>query len=155
MMLFSIFNVLYHVWAYESELGLRYGDARGCLSSSMSEVLRGWKKEQDTPLKFDLWLDWEVMTSANGLEIVDSVGNDTDIKGCHCAQGEREREKERKKTIFCPKKCPKRNLYFFWCLIRWWKCLKWNVVRVCGCTVERSRVSNIESHSHTVSGWLF
>ena len=26
-MLFSILNTLYHVWAYESELGLRYGDA--------------------------------------------------------------------------------------------------------------------------------
>ena len=50
------------------------------------------------------------MTSANGLEIVYLVGNDTNIKGCHCAQGERERE--RKKIIFCPKECPKRNLYF-------------------------------------------
>ena len=55
------------------------------------------------------------MTSANGLEIVDSVGNDTDIKGCHRAQGEREREREREreKIIFCPKKCPKRTVYFF------------------------------------------
>ena len=51
------------------------------------------------------------MTSANGLEIVYLVGNDTNIKGCNCAQGESERE--RKKIIFCPKKCPKRNLYYF------------------------------------------
>ena len=27
VMFFSILNTLYHVWAYESELGLRYGDA--------------------------------------------------------------------------------------------------------------------------------
>ena len=46
------------------------------------------------------------MTSANGLEIVYLVGNDTNIKGCHCAQGESERERERKKTVLCPKKCP-------------------------------------------------
>ena len=36
------------------------------------------------------------MTSANRLEMVDLIGNDTNIKGCDCAQGEREREKERK-----------------------------------------------------------
>ena len=80
------------------------------------------------------------------------TGNDTNIKGCNCTDGERERE--RNKNILCPKKCPERNLYFFgvwW----WWKCLKWNVVRVCGCTVERSQVSNVETHSRTASGWLF
>ena len=51
------------------------------------------------------------MTSANGLEIVHLVGNDTNIKGCNCTDGERERE--RNKNILCPKKCPKRNMYFF------------------------------------------
>ena len=55
------------------------------------------------------------MTSANGLEIVHSAGNDTNIKGCHCARGERERETM--KTIFCPKKYPKRNLYIVGCLM--------------------------------------
>ena len=51
------------------------------------------------------------MTSANGLEIVHLVGNDTNIKGCNCTEGER--EGERNKKILCPKKCPKRNMYFF------------------------------------------
>ena len=51
------------------------------------------------------------MTSANGLLMVHLIGNDTNIKACHCAQGERERE--RKKIIFCPKKCPKRNVHLF------------------------------------------
>ena len=50
------------------------------------------------------------MTSANGLEIVHFIGNDTNIRGCRCARGESERE--RMKIIFCPKKCPKRNVYF-------------------------------------------
>ena len=45
--------------------------------------------------------------------MVHLVGNVTNIKGCHCAQGERERERERKEIIFCPIKCPKRNLYYF------------------------------------------
>ena len=31
------------------------------------------------------------------------TGNDTNIKGCNCAQGGRERERERERTIFCPK----------------------------------------------------
>ena len=55
------------------------------------------------------------MTSADELEMDDLIGNNTNIKDCNFAEGERERE--RKKTIVCPKKCPKRNLYFFWCLM--------------------------------------
>ena len=39
------------------------------------------------------------MTSANGLEMVRSVGNDTNIKGCHCAQGGRERERKKEKIF--------------------------------------------------------
>ena len=38
------------------------------------------------------------------------TGNDTNIKGCNCTEGER--EGERNKKILCPKKCPKRNMYF-------------------------------------------
>ena len=59
----------------------------------------GVKKELDTPPYFDLWLDWEVMTSADGLEMVDLIGNNTNIKDCNFAEGERERE--RKKNTLC------------------------------------------------------
>ena len=40
------------------------------------------------------------MTSANGLGMVYLVGNDTNIKGCLCAQGEREREREKERTQY-------------------------------------------------------
>ena len=36
------------------------------------------------------------MTSADGLEMVDLIGNNTNIKDCNFAEGERERERERK-----------------------------------------------------------
>ena len=39
------------------------------------------------------------MTSANRLDMIDLVGNDTNIKGCHCAQGERERERKKENNI--------------------------------------------------------
>ena len=40
------------------------------------------------------------MTSADGLEMVDLIGNNTNIKDCNFAEGERERE--RKKIHFAP-----------------------------------------------------
>ena len=43
------------------------------------------------------------MTSANGLEIVYLVGNDTNIKGCNCAQGGRERERKKKNNVLALK----------------------------------------------------
>ena len=39
------------------------------------------------------------MTSADGLEMVDLIGNNTNIKDCNFAEGERERE--RKKNTLC------------------------------------------------------
>ena len=53
------------------------------------------------------------MTSANGLEIVDSVGNDTDIKGYHCAQGKGERER----TQYFALKSVQNATCTFWCLM--------------------------------------
>ena len=58
------------------------------------------------------------MTSANGLEIVDSVGNDTDIKGCHCAQGERERERKKERTQYFALKSVYNKTCTFLVLIR-------------------------------------
>ena len=40
------------------------------------------------------------MTSTNGLLMVHLIGNDTNIKACHCAQGERERERERERKKY-------------------------------------------------------
>ena len=40
------------------------------------------------------------MTSADGLVMVDLIGNNTNIKDCNFAEGERERE--RKKNTLCP-----------------------------------------------------
>ena len=37
------------------------------------------------------------MTSADGLEMVDLIGNNTNIKDCNFAEGEREREREKEK----------------------------------------------------------
>ena len=46
VMLFSILNTLYHVWAYESELGLRYGGA--CLI--LCQKYREGEKKNKIPL---------------------------------------------------------------------------------------------------------
>ena len=43
------------------------------------------------------------MTSADGLEMVDLIGNNTNIKDCNFAEGERERERKKNTKIhFAP-----------------------------------------------------